>query len=138
MNVKPVRESLALAVVGFALCLIMPLFFFTLFVCLLIKDKLLYRYTLTGEFPHKGWYTWVSRINHPLLINAGLLAAFFIYPFRDKNTWMLRTIVLVFTTGTLAWGVVFEYRIWFELIPILLYPLYRGQVAQRESPPGLT
>jgi hypothetical protein len=87
------------------------------------------RYTVLGKFPYKEWYASVDRIDHPLFLNAGFLVAFFIYPFRSKYTWMLRTIVILFTLGSLFWGVVFEYRIWFELIPILLYPFYHRQLA---------
>ena len=92
------------------------------------------RYTLSGEFPHKEWYTWVSRINHPVFINAGLLVAFFLYPFQSRNAWMLRTIVIIFVVGTLFWGVIFEFRIWYELIPILLVPLYQSQLTGKMKP----
>lgn len=81
------------------------------------------RYLVSGEWPQKGWYA-VGGLHHPLLLDAGLLTAFLLQPFRDRHVWMLRTIVLAFSAGNLLFGVVFEYRIWFELIPILLYPFY--------------
>lgn len=90
------------------------------------------RYVLTGEFPHSEWYTWTSWWNHPLLVNAGLLAAFFLYPFPDENAWMLRTVVLLFIAGTLTGAVIFEYRTWVGLVPILLYPLARAPLARQE------
>jgi hypothetical protein len=38
---------------------------------------------------------------------------------------MLRVLVLTFTLAILAYGIVFEYRIWFELVPLCLYPFLR-------------
>jgi hypothetical protein len=93
------------------------------------------RYLLTGEFPHAEWYMWASRLNHPFLVNAGLLAAFFLYPFPDENAWMLRTVVLLFIAGTLTGAVIFEYRTWVGLVPVLLYPLSRVPLTRPEPTP---
>lgn len=82
------------------------------------------RYCLTGTFPYPDWYRYpLMRINHPLLINAGLFAAFILVPTRDVNGRALRWIFYTFTALMLCGGIIFEYRIWFELIPICLYPL---------------
>jgi hypothetical protein len=107
---------------------------FTLDTHLLVANL---RFVVLGTFPNREWYTWMDRIDHPLFINAGLLVAFFVYPFRSRYAWMLRTIVLCFALGNLLWGIVFEYRIWFELIPILLYPLYCRwlPLPERAAPP---
>lgn len=92
------------------------------------------RYIATGEFTHAEWYAFpLRRIDHPLLINAGLFAAFFIAKCKDPNIAALRCIFIVFTLLTLFMGIIFEYRIWFELIPICLYPLYCRELAE---PPG--
>lgn len=94
------------------------------------------RYAVTGEFPHPEWYTWTSHRSHLVLVNAGLLAAFFLYPFPDRNAWMLRTVVLLYVAGTLTGAVVFEYRTWIGLIPLLLYPLTRAPLAPQEPTPS--
>jgi hypothetical protein len=64
-----------------------------------------------------GWH------NHPLLADAGLLVAFWIFPGRGEHLPALRLIFLLFTLLTFLFGIILEYRIWFELIPIALYPL---------------
>lgn len=82
------------------------------------------RYCVTGAFPHPEWYIPLQRIDHPLLINAGLFTAFLLAPPRDRNAPCLWSIFIIFTGMMLLSGVIFEYRIWFELIPISLYPFY--------------
>ena len=81
---------------------------------------------MMGNFPHEDWYRidWAF-FNHPIFINAGFLVAFFIAARgRDPHVPMLRVLALLFIVLTLLCGVIFEYRIWFELIPIGLYPFY--------------
>jgi hypothetical protein len=92
------------------------------------------RFIVTGDFPYKEWYRWVSFWNHPLLLDAGLLLAFLLHPFRDANTRMLRVLVGVFAVGNLLSGIVFEFRIWFELIPVFLYPFLQPVDSLRISP----
>jgi hypothetical protein len=60
---------------------------------------------------------------HPFLINAGTLLAFLILPNYDKNMITFKYIAALFILGNLIFGVLFEYRIWFELIPFALYGL---------------
>lgn len=62
-------------------------------------------------------------IGHPIIINAGTLLAFLLLPGRSQRMWMLRTICLLFSAGIFACGIIAEYRIWFEMIPIALYGL---------------
>jgi len=83
------------------------------------------RFLATGEFPHPEWYRWIGGPGHALLLDAGLLLGFVLHPHRDANTRMLRVLVLALVAGNLACGIVFEYRIWFELIPLCLYPFLR-------------
>ncbi len=89
------------------------------------------QFILFGESPLREWYLHLSRVNHPVFLNAGLLAAFFLMPFKCEHSRMLRTIVIVFCVGTLFWAIVFEYRIWFELIPLSLYPFYCRRIATK-------
>lgn len=86
------------------------------------------RFILFGEFPHREWYTSLARINHPIFINAGLLAAFWLHPFKCRHKSMLRMIVLIFAVMAMLWAIVCEYRIWFELIPLCLFPLYCSRI----------
>lgn len=66
-------------------------------------------------------FTW--QLVTPLLVNAGLLLSLFILPFRNKTINMLKVTVLLFTLGILVFGVINEFRIWFEMIPVSLYAL---------------
>ena len=91
------------------------------------------RFLVTGEFPHPEWYLWIPSPVWAFLLDGGLLLGFLLHPYRDANTRMLRVLVLVLALGNLSSGIVFEYRIWFELIPICLYPFVRA--ADRTSIP---
>jgi hypothetical protein len=59
----------------------------------------------------------------PFFINAGTLAAFFILPNANKKILFLKLIAIPFILGTLLFGNMIEYRIWFEMIPFSLYAL---------------
>lgn len=83
------------------------------------------RFIFFGEFPHPQWYASLQRINHPLLINAGISLAFILHPSKGKHARLLWAVFLAFTASTLFWGLVLEYRIWFEMIPVCLVPFYR-------------
>lgn len=97
------------------------------------------RYLLTGFFPDKaGWYPTVQNINYPIFLNAGLLLAFIVHPFRDRNSLMLRVIVLSFIAAMFFRGIIFEYRGWLELTPILLYPIYQKKYPMQEGLLGAT
>ncbi len=66
-------------------------------------------------------FTW--QLVTPLLVNAGLLLSLFILPFKNRTIVMLKVTALVFTLGILVFGVINEFRIWFEMIPVSLYAL---------------
>ncbi len=57
----------------------------------------------------------------PLLANTGLLVAFLVAPNLSAEIQSLKFISIPFILGTLIFGIVTEYRIWFEMIPISLY-----------------
>ncbi len=59
--------------------------------------------------------------NHPIFINAGLLTSLLLLPYRTKQVISLKLIAITFTIGIFLFGLVIEYRIWFEMIPVALY-----------------
>lgn len=92
------------------------------------------KFFFTGNFPYMQTWYFAERetYNHPVFINAGFVAAFFFAGRRgDPHLAMLRTLAAAFIAATLFCGIFFEYRIWFELIPISLYPFYRAPLAER-------
>ena len=60
-------------------------------------------------------------LRHPLLVNAGFAVALFIVPISDRRITILKVLGAILVAANLAFGVVNEYRIWFELVPISLY-----------------
>ncbi len=57
----------------------------------------------------------------PFFINAGTLLAFVLLPIYDRKLLGMKFIAGLFALGNLFFGNVFEYRIWFEMIPFALY-----------------
>jgi len=55
---------------------------------------------------------------HPIMVNAGTVAALFILPRKDSRIVMAQVTALLFALNMLAFGRIVEYRIWFELIPL--------------------
>jgi len=60
---------------------------------------------------------------HPVLVNAGMLAAFLLVPAKDRRVTGLKTIAGLFVAGNFVFARIQEYRIWFEMIPLALYSL---------------
>ncbi|HUI89725.1 MAG TPA: hypothetical protein VLX61_13490 [Anaerolineales bacterium] len=56
-------------------------------------------------------------------INAGTLLSFLIIPAPEKKIVSLKIIALLFAVGNFLFGLILEYRIWFELIPFALYAI---------------
>ena len=63
-------------------------------------------------------YKWPAT---PLLVNAGTLLVLFLLPSSSWNIWMLKTIGVLFVAGILTYGLINEFRIFFEMIPLALY-----------------
>jgi hypothetical protein len=61
---------------------------------------------------------------HPLLANAGTLAAFLLVPTRTRDTAVLKLIAALMILGNMVCGKISEYRIWFEMIPVAMYGLH--------------
>jgi len=59
----------------------------------------------------------------PLLVNAGTLVAFLLVPGTDRTLRTFKLIALAFGAGNILFGVITEFRIWFELIPLALFSL---------------
>ena len=60
---------------------------------------------------------------HPVFLNAGLLVAMLLLPISDRRIGMLKALAVLFAAGNFLFGLVTEYRIWFELIPLSLYAI---------------
>ncbi len=65
----------------------------------------------------------VLRLDSPIFIDAGLLVALLLLPIGKRPLLMLKLIAIAFILGNFVFGQIFEYRIWFEMIPISLYAL---------------
>lgn len=63
------------------------------------------------------------RLDTPFLINSGLLLSLMILPLRSKTILMFKLVAAVFIISNLIFGMITEYRIWFELIPLSLFGL---------------
>ena len=65
-------------------------------------------------------YKWPAT---PLLVNAGTLMALFLLPALNRKVWMIKTIAFLFVGGIAVYGLINEFRIFFEMIPLALYGL---------------
>ena len=65
-----------------------------------------------------------TRMDHPILADAGLVLSILILPPVNARIRMLKTIGVAFVLGNLTFGMIAEYRIWFEIIPLSLYALF--------------
>lgn len=60
----------------------------------------------------------------PFFVNAGTLLSFYILPsFGSKKITALKIISMPFVAGSVLFGLITEYRIWFEMLPFALYAL---------------
>jgi len=65
----------------------------------------------------------LPRLAHPVWINAGTLMAFLVLPGRSRTLLMLKTVVLLFAVNLFVFGMIREFRIWFEAAPLAVYGL---------------
>jgi len=68
---------------------------------------------------------WPVTFAHPMWLNAGTLLTLLILPGRERWLLTLKAVAAVFVGATFLFGVVSEYRIWFELAPLAVYALAR-------------
>jgi hypothetical protein len=59
----------------------------------------------------------------PFIVNAGTLAAFLLVPGAGRTLRTFKLVALAFAAGNFLFGVITEFRIWFELIPLALWAL---------------
>lgn len=60
-----------------------------------------------------------------LLANAGMILALLLLPSMKADLLFYKAVTILFIVGNFLFGVVNEYRIWFELIPLALLALHR-------------
>ncbi len=58
-----------------------------------------------------------------LLVNGGMLLAFLLLPAPDRPARAMKAIAAVFLAALLLFGLIHEFRIFFEMIPLALYSL---------------
>lgn len=56
----------------------------------------------------------------PLFINGGTFIALLCFPIVNKKMVMLKCIAIAFAVGNFFFAVIWEYRVWFEMIPVTL------------------
>lgn len=63
-------------------------------------------------------------LNHPIFINGGSFLVFLLLPVRSSEDIMWKTVGLLFLLGVMLFGVINEYRIFVEMIPVSLWCIY--------------
>ena len=113
------------------------LFFLSLSLCLGVKIAIDLFVRASTPFMTMEYYTnevqipiFIANLKqlsfYTLLINAGTFLAFLILPAREEAVKVFKLLALVFIVGNFLFGIVAEYRIWFEMIPFALYSLDRN------------
>lgn len=72
---------------------------------------------LAANLPSLFSWRWDSL----LFVDAGLLLVLLLLPIKPYPLAMFKVIAVIFLLGNLVFGVITEYRIWFEMIPLALY-----------------
>jgi hypothetical protein len=78
------------------------------------------------ELVHKTWCTFDGNIhllfsldlNHVLFANAGALFIMMIIPWRSRRDVVFKILAVVFIIGQFLCGIINEFRIWYELLPL--------------------
>ncbi len=90
-----------------------------------VRNPIFWTMRTAGQGPDAASYFFGNLANlgniYAWLLNAGTLLAFLILPMFNKKMQALKLIGLLFILGNFLFGVLFEYRIWFEMIPFALY-----------------
>jgi hypothetical protein len=55
---------------------------------------------------------------HVLFANAGSLFILLLLPWRNRRDMVFKTLIVVFIVGEFFWGIINEFRIWYELLPL--------------------
>jgi hypothetical protein len=121
----PMRERLRYFVVTAALFVIAKVA-----VDLAVRNPMPF-FSMTAHQPHGGAPRITANLRtlvtaypaNPVFINAGTLLALAVVPGRSRTLAMVRWIAIAFAVSTFFFGMVNEYRIWFELAPLAVYAL---------------
>lgn len=62
---------------------------------------------------------------HPVWLNAGTFAALLVLPVKTRAILMSKCIAILFAINLLLFGMIQEYRIWFEMAPLAVYALIK-------------
>jgi len=55
---------------------------------------------------------------HVLFANAGGLLLMLLIPWRNRRDVIFKVLILVFVVGEFFWGIITEFRIWYEVLPL--------------------
>ena len=113
------------------------LFFLSLFLCLGVKIAIDLSVRASTPFMTMEYYAnevqipiFVANLEqlsvYTLLINAGTFLAFLILPSGEETVKVFKWLAVAFIVGNFLFGIVAEFRIWFEMIPFALYALDRN------------
>lgn len=64
--------------------------------------------------------------NNPVFINAGTFVVSLILPIRDRSDKLWKLIGLLFLAGNMVFGIITEYRIFHEMIPVSLWAILKA------------
>ena len=85
---------------------------------------------LAANLPSLFSWRWDSL----LFVDAGLLLVLLLLPIKPYPLAMFKVIAVIFLLGNLVFGVITEYRIWFEMIPLALYGIDLTLFTDLKSP----
>jgi len=55
---------------------------------------------------------------HVLFVNAGSLFLMLLIPWKDRRGVILKLVIITYVIGEFFWGVINEFRIWYEVLPL--------------------
>ncbi len=82
-------------------------------------------YNLPGGFVGNVGAWLIPQWNHPIFINAGTFIIFLLLPIQDKGDLAWKIIGILFLIGNMFCGIITEYRIFYEMIPISIWALLK-------------
>ena len=91
-----------------------------------------------GSFRDEGsliaWNLRELAQGYPLAVNGGTLLALLLLPASRRELVAFKAIAAAFVVGNYLFGMVSEFRIWFEMIPLALYGLWASSRPASELP----
>ena len=86
----------------------------------------LFSFATNSFYSEESLFVWNIKtfVQEPIILaNAGTLFAMLVVPVWTRNVLLFKTIAVCFIANNFLFGVINEYRIWFELIPLSLATL---------------